>query len=353
MKQRKPERRSADLKATFAALRTAGELLLAPGPIAGRLHLAAIQIGRIAGNDAQLKGVAEEFRLAAVSIDSDTPPSRFHLTGQLLKVPVSKEFLKRLPREALADWKSLEIKLARLEDAFARLSGYLWMQRQGPTRVYVFTSLAGFNERVGFDSGILAGQAYRLADAALLDAGVAMLGLATQVEPLIGHVAMAMSLCGNDCKIPSTKDCKASDVIIVPYGTTAEDQQDFEQATAILKAAGWIIPGKYLSPGGKKMMREAIEQLKKVKKAADKIISTIGDGYSVFVVLEYKECTEGRCGNYWKTKSKLVELDPPPGKKEPGGDGWSAALINNLGDNEAQTEAQLQEFKDLAEAECP
>jgi len=59
------------------------------------------------------------------------------------------------------------------------------------------------------------------------------------------------------------------------------------------------------------------------------------------------------CGNHWVSKTKVVRIDPPAGKKHQLGKGWKASVIEDIGKNETKTDAQMYEFKSLAENQCP
>ncbi len=331
-----------------------GEALIGAActPLHLRLERTAQAAFSVSADVPKLGPVAAEFSAAAEALRQGRPSPSLNTLGDVLQIPVSRKFLAAIPTELRDDWRLLDAQLRQFNDFMDRFRAATWIDALGPTRSAdlirfvrgdaVASAVAGF-----------APSACRIADAALLEGGVLLLGAAQQLTVLMEPVILALlGFCEDACTLGETRNCAATDVVFAPKGRDSTDAADFQNSIRFLTVFSYAIPGKYLSPGGKTLIREITGGLQKIKDAKDKELVQLG-GYSVFVRIEFEECVSGLCGNYWKKKSRVVEIDPPPGKQNTLGTGWRRSLIENLGQDERATARQLEEFQSLAETQCP
>jgi len=307
-----------------------------------------------AENVPRLKPVAGELMAAAEALHEAVPPPRMKAFRNLLQLPADKTFVAALPEENRDEWRALNDGIVETREHLTRFTAAGWARGRGPAALRVHALRLRGDRLLGEDAALLAANASRLADAELMLAGVALMGVSRNLARLAEIIVPLFIVCDSSdaCTLGHLQDCEAGDLYFPPYEDGPGDADDFEDALTLLKGAGWLLPAKYLTPGGKKMIKEIAERLEEIKKRTDK--KKIGlRGYGVYMVLNYQECVDGWCGNYWDDKAKVVKLDPPAGKKHLTGDGWKASVIEDLGKDEAATERQMREFKRLAEDQCP
>lgn len=348
-----PEVALPPLRRLPPVIRRMGEALLADPCLPTHLRLSrAAQEARAVGEFLPMMlRAAADLDAAAGALRRGEASPRLEDLSRVFKIPVSRAFLSALPEELRPEWRLLDTQIARFQEAMGRFVGATWLDAGGVSRA---GEIGGFarGEGVAADLRLIAPMACRIADAALIEAGLLLLGMARQLEVLIVPVLFALSFCSDACSLGDTQNCTATDVVFVPNGREATDAEDFKDAVNFLNVLSWTIPGKYLSPGGKSLIREITSGLKDIKDAVDKNLVRL-NGYSVFVRLEYEECVSGLCGNYWRKTTTTIEVAPPAGKKHQIGPGWRASVIERLGENERETAEQLREFQRLAERQCP
>ena len=318
-----------------------------------RLSLAAGKANLASGHMEKLKPISGELNAVAEAyVKGDYPPKMERLSA-FLKVPYSKEFLKKVPDEYRDEWRALNHQLKKAKTHLEMFRSASWAAYRGPSAAKTIVLRLRGDEILGDDISLLTMNSTRIADVELMYAGFTLLSVARNLDNLIGIILPLLFICDSEdaCTLGSFRGCEAGDVYFPPYQDSPQDTKDADDAIKILAGAGWLLPGKYLEPGGKAMIKKIASMLKKLKKLTDK--KKIGlEGYGVYIVLNYEECVDGMCGNHWVSKTKVVRVDPPAGKKHQLGKGWKASIIEDLGNNEAKTKAQMQEFKSLAENQC-
>jgi hypothetical protein len=322
------------------------------GYIPQRLFLAARKVNRASEHLEKLKLISDELNAAAKAYTNGDYPPKLDRLSSFLKVPISKEFLEKMPSEHRDEWRLLNDNLKDARTHFEMFRSAWWTAYRGPSAVKTVVLRLRGDDILGDDISLLAMHSTRIQDAELMYAGFSLLSVARHLDNLIGIILPLISICEDDCKLGKFRGCEAGDVYFPPYQDSPQDTNDTDNAINILAGAGWVLPGKYLTPGGKGMIKKIAGMLKKLKKRIDKKKIDL-EGYGVYVVLNYEECVDGMCGNYWKSKKKVVKIDPPPGKKHQLGKGWKAKVIEELGQDESKTKAQMKEFKSLAEQQCP
>ncbi|HUF60914.1 MAG TPA: hypothetical protein VMN36_02460 [Verrucomicrobiales bacterium] len=337
-----------------AAVQRMGEALIGATctPLHLRLERTALAAFAVSTDLPKLAPAGAEFSAAAEALRQGRPSPSLDTLAAVLQIPVSKKFLTAIPIELRDDWRLLDSQLRLFNESMDRFRAATWIDALGPTRSADLIRFVRGDSVASAVAG-LAPSACRIAGAALLDGGVLLLGAAEQLTLLMEPVILSLlGFCEDACTLGDTRNCEATDVVFAPKGRDSTDEADFQNSIRFLTVFSYAIPGKYLSPGGKTLIREITAGLAKIKDAKDKQLAQLG-GYSVFVRLEFEECVSGLCGNYWKKKSRVVEIDPPPGKQNTIGTGWQKSLIEGLGNDERATARQLEEFKSLAERQCP
>lgn len=320
-----------------------------------RLRRAAAEAQAGAEKVPKLKPIAAELFAAAEALETATSPPRLTRLTELLKLPVSKEFLKAIPKEHSEEWRLLNNEIASTRAHLQMFTAAGWASIKGPNATRMMALRLRGDEQLGEDAALLAVNAARVAESELMMAGFALLGVSRYLGRLVEAIIPFLFICDSSdlCELGNFDSCEAGDMFFPPFEDSPEDVEDVDTALDLLNAAGWLLPGKYLTPGGKKMIKEIAGMLKKLKARVDKKKIDL-QGYGVYAVLTYRECVDGMCGNYWEEKTKVVKLDPPQGKgHQLGGKGWKASVIEDLGKNDAATSRQMREFKRLAEADCP
>lgn len=317
-----------------------------------RLRRSALALRAVGDEFPKLLPVAEELDAAATAIDQGLRTEGFARFDVLLQVPGPRGFKVPVPRRERARLKVLRGQTDLARNALGRVEGLSWLGSVGPDRARDVIAVASGDPQLAFDISTLAPRACPLRDAALAEAGLALVQIARQVELLSGLLAF-LGICEDDCKVGKIQDCNATEVTFAPFGDKDTDSADFKEALLVLDLLGDLLPDKALSPGASDLIDEIVKQLASLKANRDKLTKN-QVGYAVFVRLTYEECVEGLCGNYWKERTKVVEIAPPIGKKKHElGEGWKQSVIEDLGKNAQATAAQLREFRSLAERQCP
>jgi len=348
-----PPTRAQEFDILAARMRRAAEAMIGDGSSAVplRLRKAARALRSEGESSAKLNAVADELESAANALDAGLAVPHLTEFSKILQMPISGNFYARIPTQHLSEWRLMHNNVSQVRESLARFSGAAWLASVGPTRAETLTVLLTGDQRLASDLAVLSTRAAAMAESALLDAGVALMGVSRLMYAPFGVMLAAFGICDDDCVLGQTQDCTASEVTFAPYGDSDTDSADFDHALAFLKILSYT-PKVPLSPGGGSMIREIVKGLRKLKEASDKLAKDL-DGYSVFVRLTYQECVSGYCGTYWSDKSKVVEVPPPPGKKHSLGKGWKQSVIDNLGQDDAATAAQMAEFQKLAQKSCP
>lgn len=352
-KQSKAAREARPLDELARALRRSAQAMIGDGcsGASRRLTRAALPLRAVGEAFPDLVRVADELDAAATALDQGLPVEGFTEFDELLQVPTARDLKFPVPQDQRGNLSLLRDLGNDARNALGRFEGATWLAAVGPDRARDVVAVATGDPQVAFDVATLAPRACFLGDVALADAGLALIGVAHQLEILTGLLAF-LGLCTDDCTKGATRNCTATDVTFAPFGDSDTDSADFKNALNFLKVLGYALPGKVLSPGGKGLIKEIVKQLDDLKKKVDKLKKDL-DGYAVFVRLTYEECVDGLCGTYWKEKTKVVEIAPPAGKKHQIGKGWKQSVIDKLGQDEQETARQLKQFRDLAEAQCP
>ncbi len=322
--------------------------------ISQRLYLAADKANQASEHMAKLKPISDELNAAAEANAKGDYPPKIERLSAFLKVPYSKEFLKKIPDEYRDEWRLLNYQLKEAKTHLEMFRSAGWAAYRGPSAAKTIALRLRGDEILGDDISLLTTNSTRIEDAELMYAGFALLSVARHLDNLIGIILPILFICDSEdaCNLGSFRGCEAGDVYFPPYQDSPQDTKDADDAINILAGAGWLLPGKYLEPGGKAMIKKIASMLKKLKKLTDKKKIAL-EGYGVYIVLNYEECVDGMCGNHWVSKTKVVRIDPPAGKKHQLGKGWKASVIEDIGKNETKTDAQMYEFKSLAENQCP
>lgn len=302
----------------------------------------------------KLAPVASELFEVAESIENAGAPPRLNHLQNLLKLPAAKEFVAAIPEDSLDHWRHLNGEVAAVKTHMKMFRSASWARVRGPEAFMTWARRLRGDEDLAEDCALLAVNSTRLADAELMLAGMSLLTVSRLLSRMMEIILPLFLVCDDSdaCKLGAFNNCEAGDIFFPPYQDSPSDVEDADDAIDLLKGAGWLLPAKYLTPGGKKMIKEIADMLKKIKKRVDKKKIRL-EGYGVYVVLKYEECVGGMCGNHWAEKTKVVKIDPPAGKKHQLGKGWKASVVEDLGKNKANTERQMRQFKQLAEASCP
>jgi len=302
----------------------------------------------------KLGPVASELFEAAEAIETADDPPRLNHLQNLLKLPVAKEFVAGIPEDSLDHWHHLNGEIAAVKTHMKIFRSASWARVRGPEALMTWARRLRGDEDLAEDCALLAVNSARLADAELMLAGMSLLTVSRLLSRLMEVLIPLFFICDSSdaCELGGFTNCEAGDMFFPPYQDSPADVEDADDAIDLLKGAGWLLPAKYLTPGGKKMIKEIADMLKKIKNRVDKKKIRL-EGYGVYVVLKYEECVDGMCGNYWAERTKVVKIDPPAGKKHQLGKGWKASAIEDLGKNKADTDRQMRQFKQLAEASCP
>ena len=337
------------------AMRALGEALVGDGctPVARRLENASRALAGRSRLNPALATMADELNQAAADCRAGLTPS-LASTMAFSRIPAAR-LARKFPRDLRPELRSLNDRLESAKDALSLFSGAVWLGNAGPARAFdVGLRLRG-DVGVARQLSFASARACQVADTAMTRAGMAYMSAANLFEGMLGVFVALLDLCSDDCEKGTVENCTATDVTIVPKGRDVDDADDFKTSISFLKALGQAIPGKYLTPGGKTLIKNIANELKGIKDQVDKKLVRL-NGYSVFVLLTFDCCKQGLCGTYLDEQTTIVEIDPPNlGKRHRGNanNGWARRVIERLGDDAKRTASQLREFRTLAERMCP
>ncbi len=146
-------------------------------PINFRLRRAAAEAETGAEKVPKLKPIAAELLAAADAVETATPPPRLTRLTELLKLPVSKEFLSAIPKEYTEEWRLLNNEIASTKAHLQMFTAAGWARVNGPNATRMIALRLRGDEQLGEDAALLAVNSARVADSELMMAGFALLGV--------------------------------------------------------------------------------------------------------------------------------------------------------------------------------